>query len=734
MGMQPGMVPPIGGFQPPIGGPPPYDPSMMMGVDPSMGFDPLMGLGGMLMPPPPPMLPEQGPMEMLEPIPDEVEEFVPPGPQSLPAWFRPEPEPKVAEILEEADRERMDHELRIRIAMEMVARLNNERTGIFEKDREAIENGEKQKGRLTDLIDEHNAYCAHHASMDYHVKVPLKDAIDREEGVMFTDAGHYLLECFERQHAAAGNASLRWAFPDMVGKYGMLAAMVVLDPSNEECGLRFQMLDPATVFPVYEGGMGLARVIRVYQAEASAVMGTFYDAAGTVQKKVRKAATFSRRYDPHHTGEVIEWWDKTWVKVLFDGKEIFKYKHGYGKVPIRIKYAGFGQQAFTQTARIAMDDYGVPTYYARSTGSDVRREDLARIAQPFLWRRVEAHDIEEAVMGLFLDVMRQQANPKWIAQLGMQSHNDGAPTPPKAEGEVGVFRDDDIMTPQPPVLTPDVVNAITGLTAQNKQTGMASGVIMGQMPGSQTTGNAADITTQAGLEKWRPIGGIIEEFLTELLEWSFELWRDWGGILGMEDNYGVLYVPRRNPNPRTGKAPAHELTPKIIRTYGIRCKVELRKFNPSNLSNLVNGLAIAANLGVLDKRTMIELMGITNNPDLILERIEDETFNQVPEVLQEKTLRRYVENARKAEERGDLKSAEEYMNAAYFIASTIERKQMIGQAMDPMTGLMAGTPVPNQVQTMTDPALTGLPGAQGGRPSGSGGGQQARPAGPLVAG
>ncbi len=258
---------------------------------------------------------------------------------------------------------------------------------------------------------------------------------------------------------------------------------------------------------------------------------------------------------------------------------------------------------------------------------------------------------------------------------------------------------------------------------------------MGQMPGSQTTGSAVDITNTAGLEKWRPIGGIEEEFLTELLEWAFELWRDWGGILGMDDNYGVMYVPRRNPNPRTGKAPAHELTPKILRTYGIRCKVELRRFNPSNLSNLVNGLAIAANLGVIDKRTMIELMGITNNPDLILERIEDETFSQVPEVLQEKTLRRYVEQARVAEERGDMKSAEEMMNAAYFIASTIERKQMIGQAMDPITGLMAGTPVPNQVATMTDPALTGMPGAQGGRPSGSGGGgQQMRPAGPLVAG
>ncbi|MDQ3057828.1 MAG: hypothetical protein M3Q96_08895, partial [Pseudomonadota bacterium] len=336
--------------------------------------------------------------------------------------------------------------------------------------REGIESGEKQKGRLTDLIDEHNAYCGHYAAMDFHIKVPLKDAIDREEGTMFTDAGHFLFECFERQHAAAGNASLRWALPDMVGKYGMVAAMLVLDPTNEECGLRFQLLDPATVFPVYEGGMGLARVIRVYQAEASAVMGSFFDATGTVQKKIKKAATFDRRYDPHHVGEVTEWWDKTWVKVLFEDKEIFKYKHAYGKVPIKIKYAGFGQQAFTQTARIAMDDYGVPVHYARNIGSDVRREDLARIAQPFLWRRVEAHDIEEAVMGLFIDALRKQANPSWIAQLGMQSHNDGTPRIPKAEGEVGAFRDDDIVTPQPPVFTPDVINAITALTAQNKQT------------------------------------------------------------------------------------------------------------------------------------------------------------------------------------------------------------------------------------------------------------------------
>lgn len=702
----------------------------MMGMQPDptliggMGMDPY---GAMLAPPP--MAPEPGPMEMLSPVPEEVEPFIPPGPK-LPVWYVEPPKPKKSEIQEEAERERSDHQDRIALAMQTIRRIGMEVGGIFSRDAEAHRLGVVERGWLTDLHDEHKAYCSHIAAMDWSVSVPLKDSIDREETIAKEDAIHYFFECIHRQHSGAGNASLDWALPDMVGKYGMIAASLLVDPTNEELGLRFQMLDPATVFPVFEGGMGLARVYRVYEATASQVIGSFFDAEGSVQKKVRKIATSQRQYNPHYTAEVIEYWDRAHVMVLFAGEEVFYQKHGYGKVPFKIKYGGFGQQGFTQTARIYDGDGSrIRNYGSDSTG--IRREDLMRIAQPFLAGRFRAHDTEEAVMGLMLTAARMGVYPMWVQQLGMQTHNEGGIDIKVMEKGTIIMRDDDKATPAPPVLDPSVLNAVTALTAQNKQTGMASGVIMGTMPGGQTTGSAIDILNQAGLEKWRPIVSIIEEFLTELAEFALELWRDWGGILGMEGSYGVLSIPRRNPNPRTGDAPAHDLTPKILRTHGIRCKVTLRRFNPHNLTQVANGLAIARNLGILDKRTLIELLGVTDNPDQILNRIDEEMLDEVPEVKQEKTLRSLFKQAQIAEKRGDLESARDAMNRAYFIASQMQARAMIGMPAD--GGGLPGVPNPAMVPMLNDPALAGMPGAQGGRPPGGGApmGPMTQPQGPA---
>ncbi len=232
-----------------------------------------------------------------------------------------------------------------------------------------------------------------------------------------------------------------------------------------------------------------------------------------------------------------------------------------------------------------------------SSNSDLRREDLLRIAQPFLQKSVAAHDQQEADFGLMRTALRRGVNPEWLYQLGLQSHNDGTPDHKPREAGIRVLRDDDKATPIFPQVDPNVISAVTTGNAQNTQTGMASGVMMGMMPGGQTTGDGTDILGQPGTDKFVPVLSIEGEFLTEFLEWCFELWRDWGSVLGLEDNLGVIPVPRRSPNPRTGEAPAHELTPEILRRVGIRCDVELSRFNPSGLSQLANGLAILFNMG-----------------------------------------------------------------------------------------------------------------------------------------
>jgi hypothetical protein len=711
------MMPPAGPMMPPIGG----MPMGMMG-----GMPPLM---------PPPVAPAPGPMEMLSPVPPEPEPFVEPGPMLKP-WYKKPPKPLLADVLEEADRERADHQGRIGLAMEGTRRLNNEVTGIFPKDKEDIEQKRRPRGRLTDLIDEHNAACSHIAAMDIAAIVPLKDSIDREESTAKEDLIHYLWECFERQHSRAGNASLKWALPDVTQKYGMLAASVVVDPMDDECGLRMQMVDPATVFPVFEGGMGLACVYRQYRSTAAGLLGSFYDAEGEVEEAITEIATFNGKYDPHYIGEVVEYWDRNWILVAFDGKEILCVEHDYARVPFVIKYAGFGQQAFTQTTRM-YDDSGVEIRNWGSSHSDLRREDLMRIAQPFLMRRWEAHDNEEATQGLFLHILRLQSDPTWVLKLGLQTHNEGAPDIKQGERQKMVFRDDDDGQPVPPVITPDVANAVQMMHQQNKQTGMASGVIMGQMPGAQASGSAIDIFSQAGFEKWKPLVMIIEEFITEWAEFCMELLRDWGGILGMDDDHrGMVLVPRRNPNNRTGEAPAHEVTPKMLRTHGIRCKVELRRFNPSGLTNLANGLAILRNLGVIDKRSIIDLTGITNNPDAILDRIDEETLDEVPEVKQEKTLRMLYKLAKIAEQRGEYDNAREAMNRAYFIASQMQHRMMYGMPADPMTGLMPGMGAMPQVPLTNGMTMPGEDqnAQQGGRPPGSAAGSQYVPPQPGMGG
>jgi hypothetical protein len=699
-------------------------PGMPMPPMGGMGMDPMMGV----MPP--------DPMMQMAPVPPPVEEFIPPGPQSLPVNYVPPPKPKLDDILAEAEQERQDHTERVDLAMLTLQYLNLERTGILHKNyAEDIKSGKMLRGRLTDLRNEHDAYVAHVAAMDWCCNIPIKDSIDKEENITKEDAAHYAFECFQRQHSNAGNGPLRSALPDTATKYGMLAASLVIDPLNDECGLRFQMLDPATVYPVYEGGMGLARVYRIYQATASQVIGSFFDATGTLAKKVRKEASADKRYDPHFMGEVTEYWDKEWVMVAWEGKELLCRKHGYGKVPIKIKFAPWGMQNFTQTSQLADDSGAVRHAFGANRSHDVRRRDLKRIIQPFLACRFEAHDIEEAMMGVFNTALMTQMYPPTRQMLGMQSHHDGSVKVKQGMGETTPMRDDDKVEDAPPMFTPDVVNAVMANLTQNKQTGMASGVIMGQMPGGQTNGSAIDILGQAGTEKWRPIVTMVEEFLTELVEWAFELWRDWGGILGMEDNLGVVEIPRRNPNPRTGEAPAHEMTPEILRRVGIRAKVELRRFNPNNLAQLVNGLAIMYNMGAIDIRGIIDQTGITNNPDAMMERIQDEKLEQVPEVLQAKTIKRKFREAKIAEQRGDTESAKAAMDEAYFIASQMQHNMMYGQPnLDPTTGLpmpLPGTPTPNTVEVQNDPSLTSMPGAQGGRPPGSAGGEQVRAGGPM---
>ena len=202
------------------------------------------------------------------------------------------------------------------------------------------------------------------------------------------------------------------------------------------------------------------------------------------------------------------------------------------------------------------------------------------------------------------------------------------------------------------------------------------------------------------------------------------LLRDWGAILGVEGERGRLMVPRRNPNPRTGQSIAHEVTPDLLTRTGLRVRVKLYKFNPAASSGVANTMSILNSLGAVDKRTIIEMVGITTDPDGLLRRIEDEALEAVPEVLQARTLKRYVRDAQRAMERGDVETAEELLAEVQFVAEQMGQmqrdKQMEQASLDQQFAEQMAPPDGPQPQGMSMPMMGVPTGQQGGRPPGMG--------------
>jgi ribosomal protein S20 len=126
-------------------------------------------------------------------------------------------------------------------------------------------------------------------------------------------------------------------------------------------------------------------------------------------------------------------------------------------------------------------------------------------------------------------------------------------------------------------------------------------------------------------------------------------------------------------------------------------------------------------LGVVDKRTMINTLGLSTDPEGMLQRIEDEALEQVPEVLQARTLKRYVRQAEEAAERGDFDSAEELLAEVQFVAEQLQQIQEDKQLAKQQSAMAASGGGLPQPQGQSLPTMGTPTGTEGGRPPGPGG-------------
>jgi hypothetical protein len=643
--------------------------------------------------------------------PEAPQALVPYGPTPQ-RWYKTPPRPKTADVVEAAESERAMHDDRVQQGLKMLRRLNDPNmAGVFPRLLKDVASGKVSRVQLPGLRDETDMIVSTFAQMDWVIEALYRSNLDRERAAAKEDLGAYLQENAQRQYSRALGGSIKAAKIFDLAVFGCVAEFNGLDVDNDECGLRMRLVDPNTIFPVAEGERGLSCVYLKYQAEATDFIGNFGSLDGFDEDAVRDLATENGTYDPHCLGEVTEMWDRNWYWIGWEGEEIACDEHNYAEVPFIVTPGNFGQPAHitasTTITRHSSLDGG-------SWRTD-RSEDLMRIYQPFLQRRVEIHQLEEATAGIVVTKVRRSLNPARTTRNSVLTIEDEAVKFDDDEGTTTKTRIEDEWDVNDASISmdPQVAAAAFAIIQQGKATSTPSSIIAGQAPMSQGSGTALNVLKRGGVERWALIGEIAMLHEAASTEQRFRFIRDFGNLIGMD---GAIYVPRRRSNQRSGQAPAHEVTSDLLRKTGVRVTVQFRLFNPTELTSLSQGVGMLRSIGLIPKREAIEIIGYTDDPDRAIQDMDREMLDESPEITQVNMLDALIEDLEEAGFRGDDEELEALFYRLMLVSDLLEQSQNKRTAegnQAQMAAMMSAMPGVNGLPQAN-------PGTQGGRTGGAG--------------
>lgn len=678
----------------------------------------------LIQPAPPDPMAALGPNPLADPYEEDLGFTVGPA---IPSWYTKPKKPKPDDVIARARQEQEDHALRLELANEGNERLAGQRRGLFARDVKDYLKGEIDAPPITILRSEHNMACAYISSMDIGVSAMNNITINEEESAIKEDAAHYWFDCEQRQHVVEWGADLQRAKVDLLQRYGMLVGYDAPD-FDKECGLDMRLLNPATCFPVYEGSRGLDGMYRIYTTTAGDVVGSF-DKDGDVSKKIKKVAHYGNGdYNPNYNGEVIEYWNRAWVVVIFNGEVMLNRDHNYTMVPFTVVAGAWAEQPNTSSSATALYDGRTRGSWAGTTsfGSGQRRIDLSRQYCPFLQHRWDSVDIKGAVYSRVITALRRSNNP---AMLWTMSPSSDEEQPEIEYREAGLTKlgFEEELQPMPNLPPPDVLSTVMLFMQQDEMSSTPPAVINGMAPLSQASGTAIDMLTQAGLQSWHPLVRALQLFDALRTERRFEWVLGYGEVMGRYNDRGGVLVPPRNST-RMGTQPS-KLTPEIIRRTGTRVEVTMHKFNIGSLPGVASALQILAQIngGMYSDETLVRLSGVVTDIKGELKRAKYDQLGKIPEVLQTDTLDMLMADIKDAAASGDMESAKKLSDRLIFIGSLMQQRT---QMMNAMAGNMMNqgiTPDPSMQgpnQGAAGGALAGgLPNPQMGRQGGQGGGR-----------
>lgn len=625
-----------------------------------------------LLPPPPP------PLDMAA----VMEHFLgqtrgPLGPQHVPKWYRPPPRPNVEWVIAQAREDHANARPWIQVVHQLFRRLYDDYHGVFGKDANAIRTLDVEPYYSTMIKDEHRMAVSVLAAKDMRIRALYRDPMERDDARKKEDLCSFARKCFILQHAEAGNADLRWDEASMLASHGMLVAYIAIDPEDPLCGFTYQLLDPTTVYPHYEGKRGLRCVTRLYQERLANVVG-YWDDDGSLAASMytpQKLASGSlKKRRPNDWVEVIEYYDREWRMLVVDGEHARTWRHRYGKVPIVIQAGTEGEPmwATSQDAiPVSMYDEGgvLRTYSAVQRGGSAGR---GRKTLPYTFRLWRQNDQLEAMMGRMLTEFRKGGNPPLVVKRSLASHNKPRPAIDVRDGARSYLFSDESVDRIPTDPPPHIANALQAVLQQDALTGRAPLAAYGQNPSANTSGTALQALDRAGAHHWVGMFRTQELFHQRCLSWVLEAYRDWGDILGESGYRGTLIIPYRKPGP--GQPGAFEITPDVVRRSGVLIEVKLTRLPLDALPGLLAAAIQGLNAGIWGPEFVAHLMDF-DDPDAVEEDAKDYALMQSPEMVHAERMQRIAEKFGRALQTGNMQQAQEQLWIGEYVASELDRSR-----------------------------------------------------------
>lgn len=609
----------------------------------------------------------------------------------LPPEYREAPKPRITWTVPDAQAEQAAHGLRLAQAREYAQWLSGEKSGLFADDMQAVRDGKVEPFHITTLRADHEYIVGTVASMDLYLTLAGRDLTESAEALAVEDAALYFRLCEIRQHAIRWGASLKWAEPNHLQRYGMLVGLDTLDPDNPECGLRMSLIDPLTVFPVWGGDGGIDTVYRVYQDTPQNILGTYGGKYGREYDRVRRivrgvaGTDAGGRLKPDQLLTVTECWNRDWCQVVLeDEKELCNRRHGYAENPFTIVYGGFDQPpGVSAGVNQPTDAYELNTLWGQITISD-RATDIARSARPFQWRKLRAHAQREATAARAFTLLRDFPNPTWIHEMDpMTKHLNTADIKAEPGHVIEVTLGNKLSTL---VKAPgaDLIAPVETLHQINAEQGPWSQINAGGIP-PQTSDSAIGTMLELGGAAQSVIVQTLELFAQLRGEARLRRWRDWGKALGPDGQRGSIPIPQQPQY--AGTYPPQQLTPEILKRTGCYLQASLFHWraNPG-LAQYVMQLRTpggASGAPLISDETARRTLRIVQDPDREAFRIEDEMVNAMPAIAVQRTLKRIDREIAAEIEAGDYENADALMVAGIELEFERQKQLMAGMAAPP---------------------------------------------------